>query len=131
MEPSIEKKFQKRFTTTEICRIIKTCKTNNVADLTIGDLEISFNREIPETFTIGSQRKLDLPELYVPVTTPTQVVEKVEQEFGVQDLRALEELQHAQLLIDDPIAFEDAEIDAAIHGSSQQVVTINEDERHW
>lgn len=136
-EKSLQK-GQKKFSTAEICRIIKLCKKNGVSELKIGEFEVSFHekseklsKNIPLNLESihGSKRKSDLPEKSTEVITSRPEVEKLERRFGVQDRRELEELEAAQLLIDDPAAFEAAEIDAALH--PQNMVTVNEEERHW
>lgn len=133
MERKAEKtllKSEKKFSTAEICRIIKLCRKNEVAGLRLGDFEVSFHKKaekIVQKF-VGSQSNVDLPKTIQSVTTSKPVVGKTEQEFGIQDQQTLRELEQAQLLIDDPVAFEQEEIDAALGG---HMVTVNENERHW
>lgn len=137
MEPTEDKSSQKahkKFSTADICRIIKLCRKNDVSELKLGEFEISFQKKIEKIVTKSneSERKLDLPMYqHVPVTTSKPVVETVEKGFGIQDQLVLRELEAAQLLIDDPVAYEEAEIDAAINPHQQRMVTVNEDERHW
>ncbi len=121
------KKLQKRFSTTEICRIIKLCRKNEVSELKLGDFEVTFQRKLKKV-----SKKAEKVDDTVPVNTslPTREdLKQVERSFGVQDRQTLKELEAAQLLIDDPVAFEEEEIDAAMQGP--HMVTVNEDERHW
>lgn len=131
-EQKSSKTLSKPFSSTEICRIIKLCRKNEVADLKIGEFEVSFHRKAEKIVqkVSGVQSHVTLPKVEsMSVTTSKPVVGKTENEFGIQDERILAELEHTQLLIDDPAAFEREEIDAAINGP--HVVTVNEEERHW
>lgn len=125
-------KVPKSFSATEICRIIKLCKKSDVSELKIGEFEVSFHKKADKTVQkpIESERKLDLPS--TPSVTPsTPVAGNVERDFGIQDRQTLAELEASQLLIDDPVSYEEQEIDAAIHNNGPQMVTVNEEERHW
>lgn len=125
------KTLPKPFTSNEICRIIRLCRKNDVANLKIGELSVSFHEKSPKTVkkVIGSQSHVDLPNVSpVPLSTSKPVV-GAERELSEHDKRVIEDLEAAQLLIDDPQAFEAQEIDAAINGTD--MVAMNEDERHW
>lgn len=114
-------KIQKKFSPTEICRIIKACKKNEVSELKVGELEVRFHEKVKlqeiTTFPSRSKRKTDQPETMQEfVTTSKPAVESVEEEenYSEHSIRTLQELAIAQLLIDDPTAFEAEEIDAAL-----------------
>lgn len=129
-EQKTSKTLPKPFSSSEICRIIKLCRKNKVAEMKLGDFEVSFHSDEKPLPKVRSQSHVDLPKTNtVTVTTSKPVVGKTESEFGIQDQRELRELEAAQQLIDDPVGYEQEEIDAAINGS--QMVTVNEAERHW
>lgn len=125
-DQKVVKTGPKAFSPAEICRIIKVAKKQGVASMQIGDFSVSFHEPLHK----GSERKSNLPNVVTVPLTASKPVAATEREFGVQDKRTLDELRAAQLLIDDPLSYEEAEIDAALHGH-EKMVTVNEDERHW
>ena len=132
-EQKAVKKSQKGFSVAEICRIIELSHKNGVSNLKLGDIEVSFHTKEPRIRNkSGSERKPDLPETKsIQVTTSRPVVAQPDGRMTPRGFtispEELEEYRKAQILIDDPVAYENAEIDAALHG---ETVTMDEDERY-
>lgn len=95
---------KKDLSAAEICRIIKVCKNAGVQDFEFSGLKLSFlprrNEEVVEPGQVTS-------------TVSTEASEKTPQDapnLSPMDENAFEEAEEAQLMIDDPLAFERMQI---------------------
>lgn len=110
-EQKAVKSVQKVFSVKEICHIIQVCHKNEVSSLTLGEFSLSFAKT-DRSMAVSPKRRSNLPEV---VTTPLSAVNdrtKLDEDTYVS--LSQKEYEAAQLLIDDPVAFENAEIDAAL-----------------
>ena len=110
-EQKAVKSVQKVFSVKEICHIIQVCHKNEVSSLTLGEFSLSFEKR-DRSMAVSPKRRSNLPEV---VTTPLSAVNdrtKLDEDTYVS--LSQKEYEAAQLLIDDPVAFENAEIDAAL-----------------
>lgn len=110
-EQKAVKSVQKVFSVKEICYIIQVCHKNEVSSLTLGEFSLSFEKR-DRSMAVSPKRRSNLPEV---VTTPLSAVNdrtKLDEDTYVS--LSQKEYEAAQLLIDDPVAFENAEIDAAL-----------------
>ena len=110
-EQKAVKGVQKVFSVKEICHIIQACHKNEGSSLTLGEFSLSFEKR-DRSMAVSSKRRSNLPEA---VTTPLSAVNyrtKLDEDTYVS--LSQKEYEAAQLLIDDPVAFENAEIDAAL-----------------
>lgn len=107
----VARSVQKVFSVKEICHIIQVCHKNGVSELGLGDLRLSFGEKDRESGVVV-RKKPNVPDV---------------DEYSTSDRKELDEktyvsvsqreFESAQMLIDDPVAFENAEIDAALGGS--------------
>jgi hypothetical protein len=98
---------KKRLSATEICRIIKQCQGTGVSKLTIGDLTLEFNLQGKEGASLLGQA-ID----HNPVVETNKVMENFDKEL-------LEEASLAQVMIDDPLAYEKLQISQDIERERQ------------
>jgi len=91
---------KKGLSATDICRIIKQCQGTGVSKVVIGELVIEFQPRRNEDPIIPGQDMADTP-LEVTEISPSATHTA---EFMSQDL--IDEANVAQLMIDDPLAFE-------------------------
>jgi hypothetical protein len=83
----------------EICKIIAECGAANVAEIDFQGLHIVFNaRRNEQEQTLGQEVVLDKPQI------PTE--EFNDKEARLMNEQALLDAEDAQILIDDPLAFE-------------------------
>lgn len=89
----------------EICRIIESCKNAGVQDLEITGLKLSFlprrNVEVDQPGQASS---------VVTETTASELTPKDAKEIDLMDQTSMDEAEEAQLMIDDPLAFERLQI---------------------
>lgn len=97
----------------EICRIIKQCQDSDVEEFSYLDLSLKFH----------SRRNGDAVKLgQASDHTQTSVVSGTSEEnvtAQLMDEESMLEAEEAQLLIDDPFAFEKAQIDRHIERARQ------------
>lgn len=104
----------KGFSVTQICRIIKECRKNGVISFKLGELALDF-KELAEK-----------AESNMPSRREQRVNEK---ELGsVYTASEDEDMHDEQLLIDDPIGFEEQQIDRLV-GNSRDGNETKEDRR--
>jgi hypothetical protein len=99
------------FTNVNICRIIKVCKEAGVSKLKFGDLEVEFNQPVKR---FGPEEKLAYQK-------PAQVIAAPESKANTNapsafDKTLHEDLRITQLMLEDPLAYEQMVIDAQING---------------
>lgn len=114
-ERKVKENSSKAFTSKEICRIIKLARKQQVASLRIGEFSVVFQESNLKT---GAVKQPALSKKEVVESAPHQEVADSEKALSLTDKRVVEELRRTQLLMDDPLAFEEAEIDAVITGDS-------------
>jgi hypothetical protein len=108
LNTGIKNTHKNSLSATDICRIIKACQTSGVAEVTLDGLHLVFN-----------SRRNESAEVPGPATDHT-TLPIVEDIFGERDQaklmddNSLLEAEEAQLLIDDPLAFERSQIDRHI-----------------
>lgn len=90
----------------DICRIIKQCSTSNVQNFEFRDMKLTFHPRRNEDAVSAGQASDQNQELVsdFPEASNTALL----------DEDALLEAEQAQLLIDDPLAFEKTQIDRHI-----------------
>jgi len=96
----------------DICRIIEVSARAGVAKLKFGDVEVEFTPIAPD---LGYHAKVD-PSQYI---TSEMATPDSEQKSGmtISDRELLEDMRRSQLMIDDPMAFEQEMIDLQLtHG---------------
>lgn len=109
------KKESEMFSKADICRIIKIARSQGVKFLDLGEFKVSFYEKESKTKSVsGFEGKLNPPNENMKPTASKPVAAQKES-IHEHDQRVLMELQQAQLLIDDPAAYEAAEIDAALN----------------
>lgn len=93
----------------DICDIIKTCAQSGVASLKWGDFHVSFAFpsqpvivDLPKTTADGFASQASEQEL------------SVDSKLSTVDRELLEDMARAQLIIDDPLAYEQAMVDAQL-----------------
>ena len=86
-------KPQKTLKASDICRIIDACKASGVTDFQMGSLRINFGESIRH-----ANQWVD-PKL--PLPTPQE-----EADLAKQSARKLSEEQEADLIVSDPVAYE-------------------------
>ena len=96
----------REFSSKDLCRIIETCHKNGVSKLNFGDVSIDFSNspDFPQ----------DGPQVLQDFGDNTDFVTEATDEAGVVDEGLLEEARVSQLMIDDPISFEQEMIDTLI-----------------
>ena len=88
----------------EICRIIESCKNAGVQDLEISGLKLSFlPRRNVEAVEPGQATSV------VPTTT-SELTPKDATDIELMDQSTMDDAEEAQLMIDDPLAFERIQI---------------------
>lgn len=107
----VARTVQKVFSVKEICHIIQVCHKNGVSGLTLGDFSLSFGENVRES-GVASRKRSNLQD----VETVLLKNDRAELDEKTYVSVSQKEFESAQMLIDDPVAFENAEIDAALHG---------------
>lgn len=98
---------------TAICRIIETCAKLGVSTLKWGDLEVKFTS--PSLEYVGQEEPLDLSKNFTPLTEPHESVSHDGTNKSVLiDKALLEDIELSQLMLDDPMAFEQQMVDAEL-----------------
>lgn len=82
----------------DICLIIKSCKSANVAEITVGGLSLKFHPSGPKDVTEPSQAVSHVEMAANPIPA--------EQTMEPMNEQALLDAEEAQMLIDDPFAYE-------------------------
>lgn len=102
----------------ELCLIIKTCQECNVSNLTLKDIAIEF-------FASDSEKPSELPQVGPSQVTPTNEEVGSQQPLDLQmypeDQEILKEELHAQLLIDDPVGFEEQMMSEQLAAANTEV----------
>jgi len=98
------------FTAAELCDILDKAKALNVASLEIAGVKVSFEQE-PKTPAIPRQGKRTMPQ-GSPRAAESGHTTDVPSLLTPGDNAALKEAQDAQALIEDPMSFEQTQIDA-------------------
>lgn len=108
------------FSASEICAILESCHKNGVTSLKLGALQVEFY-QVPQlrgNVPAGASQLAD-EETFVDtegqfeVAESPQVIQKAE--LSDEDKALLEESRLAQLMTDDPAAYEQEMIDALQH----------------
>lgn len=99
---------------TDICRIIDSCSSHGVKVLRYGDLNIEFNSKVREEVVTGIEPLGDFKE--VPLSDLVDGQEG-DLQMDVLDEQLAEDALHAQLLIDDPLAYEKSQMYAGLENS--------------
>jgi hypothetical protein len=89
------------FNSKDLCRIIEACNLNGVTKLKFGDVEITF----------GPVATLDLPKISPQIVYPEAREDQTPDKMSPIQKDLLEEARTSQLLVDDPVAFEQEMID--------------------
>ena len=108
------------YTAKEICHIIKVCKKLGVMQLKLGDVFISFQ--------IVVQKPLDRnvkKGAYAVNTVPLSGKGDENLSFELQNKEIMNEVENAQLMIDDPMGYEKRQID--MHLRSHEVYRQDEE----
>lgn len=95
------------FTALDLCRIIKCGAVNGVARLTIGDFQVNYYH--PPAASLGPQVTADPPNV---TEFPAPPASEQPPEVTIADPELLEDLRMSQLMISDPLAFEQEIIDS-------------------
>jgi len=99
------------FSVKDLCRIIEVCHKNGVSKLALGDLALEFSENEPET----------LPQEYInPVFGPNDTPVEAGGKDRIEDEGLLEEARYSQLMIDDPVAFEQEMIDGMLRDERRE-----------
>jgi hypothetical protein len=98
---------KKRLSAADICRIIKQCQGTGISKLSIGDLTLEFNSQGKESASLPGQA-ID----HNPTVETNQTIENFDKEL-------LEEASLAQVMIDDPLAYEKLQISQDIERERQ------------
>ena len=97
-----------------ICDIIDACGRNGVADLILGDLELSFFNPNPVP---RADERVGLPnDVYNPYATPDGQQAPPNASKNQVDQELLQEIQRSQQMIDDPVGFENEMVDKLFRG---------------
>lgn len=97
--------------------ILEACQKSGVAVLKFGDLEVSFH-PLPAAplfaDTLGATSQVALPDPYRFPASPASEQTRIEP----VDPELLEDMRRAQLMIDDPMAFEQEMVDEHLRRGS-------------
>lgn len=105
----------KEFTAEDICRIIETAGAAGVAKLKFGDVEMDFS---PKVADLGAVAMPSLSnEVYSPIASPaSEQTLSIDDKIKTVDEELLEDMRVAQLMLEDPLAYEQEMIDAHLAG---------------
>jgi hypothetical protein len=101
----------------DICRIIKQCHTSGVQDFEFQGMKFTFHPR-RNGDAVSSGQASDHTQ-HIPVVSETS---EANHDVELMDQEAMLEAEEAQMLIDDPLAFEKAQIDRHI----ERARTMNE-----
>lgn len=104
----------------EICAIIKACAQSNVSEITFGDMNIKFGKEVnkAEAFVVPGGIQTNSPLSPGKVETTPQE----DYEMDVVQKRAIEEIEYTQKLIENSTGFEQDIIDGFIKGENNDEI---------
>ena len=106
----------KIYSANELCNIIKTCSKNGVTDLKISGIEISFMDQGTDSPLAGiartPQKERPLKKVSSAPLEPLELTDK--------DLEEIEELERAQIVLDDPMGFEEQVIKDFMDGEADE-----------
>lgn len=111
-------KIGKIYSANELCNIIKTCSKNGVSNLKISGIEIDFMSPGTDSPQVGAwtpQKRVSIKQ--TAETTPLKPLE-----LSDKELEEIEELERAQIALDDPIAFEQQVINDFMEGEANEEV---------
>jgi hypothetical protein len=101
------------FLAADLCAILESCRQNGVAALTLGDLHVSFYA--PPGLR-RNERPAVPPGAEPPVGQAVVTADAGEVELTEEQKELLREADLAQLMADDPVAYEQAVIDENLRG---------------
>lgn len=100
----------------DICRIIETASKSGVVKLKFHDVEVEFS---PSSASLGTNALVD-PSNYISSNMALPDSEQKD-EFIIQDPAIIEQLRRSQLMIDDPMAFEQEMIDIQLEDEREAI----------
>lgn len=110
------------FPATDLCIILDACRKNGVAALTLGDLHVSF---YAPTNHRGNEWESEPPGEETPAGHEVETPNAGRVELTEEQKELLREAKLSQLMADDPVAYEQAVIDAEMRGEHD--VDVEED----
>ena len=110
---------RKRLSAQDICAIIKQCALSKVETFSYAGIDIKFHSRRNESADQPSQAADH------NTTVVSEFPEASRDQAQLMDAEALAEAEEAQLLIDDPLAYEQTQIDRHIQRNR-----VNESSRH-
>lgn len=121
-EPRVERR--RGFNAAEICYIIRVASKHNVTGLKIGDLSLSFARSQGH----GDQPNRSSVDSVKPVAPGSNRAENVNALTDENQREIMEDIYSRQLMIDDPVAYEQLVMDdqeAGQRGERRQTEKVN------
>lgn len=105
------------FKVKEICHIIRVCSEAGVTELKFGGLEVKFGgafspADKPKPATLGFQENKAYQSLPQKPVLPES--DTFSQQMSFTDRSVLEELERSQLMLEDPLAYEQMVIDSYV-----------------
>lgn len=108
------------FKVKEICHIVRVCSEAGVTELKFGDLEVKFGGAFLSSPTKTEPAPLGFSEKEAYQSLPLKPVlpdsNTLSQKMNFIDKQVLEELERSQLMLEDPLAYEQLVIDEHISG---------------
>lgn len=114
-----------------VCAIINACAKNGVAKLKYGDLELEFlnkSRTAEHTFYSGTEDQSDPAKDFQVTHDATPASEQsLQSKLSTVDPELLDDMRRSQLMIEDPLSYEQEMIDLQIRGPENDARSAEHD----